>query len=90
VLTYLLKDSLGGNAKTIMIATVSPADSSYGDTLSTLRYASRARAIVNKPVVNEDSSVRLIRELRSEIDRLKAIITTQHLVSSVLFDPHFV
>jgi kinesin family protein 16B len=79
VLTYLLKDSLGGNAKTIMIATVSPADSSYGDTLSTLRYASRARAIVNKPVVNEDSSVRLIRELRSEIDRLKAIITTQHL-----------
>lgn len=79
VLTYLLKDSLGGNAKTIMIATVSPSDSSYGETLSTLRYASRAKAIINKPVVNEDASVKVIRELRSEINRLKAIITTQHL-----------
>jgi hypothetical protein len=84
VLTYLLKDSLGGNAKTIMIATVSPADSSYGETLSTLRYASRARAIINKPVVNEDSSVKVIRELKSEVERLKAIITTQHLSMEVV------
>ncbi|CAI8050074.1 Kinesin-like protein Klp98A [Geodia barretti] len=80
VLTYLLKDSLGGNAKTIMIATYS----SYGETLSTLRYASRARAIINKPVVNEDSSVKVIRELKSEVERLKAIITTQHLSMEVV------
>ena len=65
------------------IAAVSPADSSYGETLSTLRYASRAKAIINKPVVNEDASVKVIRELRSEIDRLKTIITTQHLVSPI-------
>jgi kinesin family protein 16B len=83
-LTYLLKDSLGGNAKTIMIATVSPSDSSYGETLSTLRYASRAKAIINKPVVNEDASVKVIRKLRSEIARLKAIITTQQLSVDVV------
>ncbi|KAK6304707.1 hypothetical protein J4Q44_G00252930 [Coregonus suidteri] len=74
VLTWLLKDSLGGNAKTIMIATVSPSSSSYNETLSTLRYASHARNIVNKPRVNEDASVRLIRELREEIDRLKSML----------------
>ena len=60
---------------------MSPAGSSYGETLSTLRYASRARSIINKPIVNEDSSVRVIKELKSEIERLKTIITTQHLVS---------
>ncbi|XP_024284390.2 stAR-related lipid transfer protein 9-like [Oncorhynchus tshawytscha] len=74
VLTWLLKDSLGGNAKTIMIATVSPSSSSYNETLSTLRYAAHARNIVNKPRVNEDASVRLIRELREEIDRLKSTL----------------
>uniref|UniRef100_A0A3B4WC49 Kinesin-like protein KIF16B n=1 Tax=Seriola lalandi dorsalis TaxID=1841481 RepID=A0A3B4WC49_SERLL len=71
VLTWLLKDSLGGNAKTIMIATVSPADVNYGETLSTLRYANRAKNIINKPTINEDANVRLIRELRAEIARLK-------------------
>ncbi|RXN10448.1 stAR-related lipid transfer 9-like protein [Labeo rohita] len=74
VLTWLLKDSLGGNSKTIMIATVSPSSSSYNETLSTLRYAAHARNIVNKPRVNEDASVRLIRELREEIDRLKSML----------------
>ncbi|XP_043968903.1 kinesin-like protein KIF16B isoform X2 [Gambusia affinis] len=74
VLTWLLKDSLGGNAKTIMIATISPADVNYGETLSTLRYANRAKNIINKPTVNEDSNVRLIRELRAEIARLKALL----------------
>ncbi|XP_077460610.1 kinesin-like protein KIF16B [Stigmatopora argus] len=74
VLTWLLKDSLGGNSKTIMIATVSPADVNYGETLSTLRYANRAKNIVNKPTVNEDANVRLIRELRAEIGRLKALL----------------
>ncbi|XP_018540354.1 kinesin-like protein KIF16B isoform X4 [Lates calcarifer] len=74
VLTWLLKDSLGGNSKTIMIATVSPADVNYGETLSTLRYANRAKNIINKPTINEDSNVRLIRELRAEIARLKALL----------------
>ncbi|XP_068436035.1 uncharacterized protein stard9 isoform X2 [Clinocottus analis] len=74
VLTWLLKDSLGGNSKTIMIATVSPSANSYNETLSTLRYAAHAKNIVNKPRVNEDASVRLIRELREEIDRLKSML----------------
>ncbi|XP_029371710.1 kinesin-like protein KIF16B isoform X3 [Echeneis naucrates] len=74
VLTWLLKDSLGGNAKTIMIATISPADVNYGETLSTLRYANRAKNIINKPTINEDANVRLIRELRAEIARLKALL----------------
>ncbi|KAK3563288.1 hypothetical protein QTP86_021155 [Hemibagrus guttatus] len=74
VLTWLLKDSLGGNSKTIMIATISPSCSGYSETLSTLRYAAHAKNIVNKPRVNEDASVRLIRELREEIDRLKSML----------------
>ncbi|XP_012936774.1 kinesin-like protein KIF16B [Aplysia californica] len=74
VLTWLLKDSLGGNAKTIMIATISPADVNYGETLSTLRYANRAKNIINRPTVNEDPNVRLIRELREEIARLKSLL----------------
>uniref|UniRef100_G3Q803 Kinesin-like protein KIF16B n=1 Tax=Gasterosteus aculeatus aculeatus TaxID=481459 RepID=G3Q803_GASAC len=74
VLTWLLKDSLGGNSKTIMIATVSPADVNYGETLSTLRYANRAKNIINKPTINEDGNVRLIRELRAEIVRLKLLV----------------
>ncbi|XP_053365592.1 stAR-related lipid transfer protein 9 [Clarias gariepinus] len=74
VLTWLLKDSLGGNSKTIMIAAISPSCSSYSETLSTLRYAAHAKNIVNKPRVNEDASVRLIRELREEIDRLKSML----------------
>ena len=52
-LTWLLKDSLGGNSKTIMIATVSPADDNYDESMSTLRYADRAKRIVNHAVVNE-------------------------------------
>ncbi|XP_030052209.1 LOW QUALITY PROTEIN: kinesin-like protein KIF16B [Microcaecilia unicolor] len=74
VLTWLLKDSLGGNSKTIMIATLSPADINYGETLSTLRYANRAKNIINKPTINEDANVKLIRELRAEIARLKALL----------------
>ncbi|XP_072664880.1 stAR-related lipid transfer protein 9 isoform X1 [Canis lupus baileyi] len=74
VLTWLLKDSLGGNSKTIMVATVSPAHTSYSETMSTLRYASNAKHIINKPRVNEDANVKLIRELREEIRRLKAML----------------
>lgn len=74
VLTWLLKDSLGGNSKTVMVATISPAACNYAETVSTLRYANRAKEIVNKPTVNEDPNVRLIRELKEEINRLKALL----------------
>ncbi|KAM5235430.1 stAR-related lipid transfer protein 9 [Ctenodactylus gundi] len=79
VLTWLLKDSLGGNSRTIMVATVSPAHTSYSETLSTLRYASNAKNIVNRPEVNEDANVKLIRELREEIGRLKALLLSCEL-----------
>ncbi|XP_053922668.1 stAR-related lipid transfer protein 9 isoform X2 [Cuculus canorus] len=82
VLTWLLKDSLGGNSKTIMIATISPASSSYNETMSTLRYASNAKNIINKPRVNEDANVKLIRELREEIDRLKTMLMSFELRNS--------
>ncbi|XP_029031111.1 uncharacterized protein kif16bb isoform X2 [Betta splendens] len=74
VLTWLLKDSLGGNSITTMIATVSPADVNYGETLSTLRYASRAKSIVNSPTVNEVGSVKVIRELQAEVARLQGLL----------------
>ncbi|XP_017143154.1 kinesin-like protein Klp98A isoform X2 [Drosophila miranda] len=85
ILTWLLKDSLGGNSKTIMIAALSPADCNYSETLSTLRYANRAKNIINKPTVNEDSNVKLIRELREEINKLKSMLTgdTQSLQPSL-------
>ncbi|XP_068802100.1 stAR-related lipid transfer protein 9 isoform X3 [Struthio camelus] len=82
ILTWLLKDSLGGNSKTIMIATISPASSSYNETMSTLRYASNAKNIINKPRVNEDANVKLIRELREEIDRLKTMLLSFELRNS--------
>ncbi|XP_045392048.1 kinesin-like protein KIF14 [Lemur catta] len=72
VLTWLLKESLGGNSKTAMIATISPAASNIEETLSTLRYASQARLIVNIAKVNEDMNAKLIRELKAEIEKLKA------------------
>ncbi|XP_069794035.1 kinesin-like protein KIF14 isoform X2 [Narcine bancroftii] len=72
VLTWLLKDSLGGNSKTAMIATISPSASNVEETLSTLRYAKQARQIINVAKVNEDSSAKLIRDLKLEIEKLKA------------------
>uniref|UniRef100_A0A8C4ZZC3 Kinesin family member 13A n=1 Tax=Gadus morhua TaxID=8049 RepID=A0A8C4ZZC3_GADMO len=75
VLTWLLKDNLGGNSKTAMIATVSPAADNYEETLSTLRYADRAKRIVNHAVVNEDPNARIIRELREEVEKLREQLT---------------
>ena len=71
VLTWLLKDSLGGNSKTAMIAAISPAD--YDETLSTLRYADQAKKIKNKAVVNEDPNAKLVRELKEELEMLRGI-----------------
>ena len=76
-LTRLLQDSLGGNTKTLMVACLSPADNNYDETLSTLRYANRAKNIRNKPRINEDPKDALLREYQEEIKRLKAILAQQ-------------
>ena len=70
-LTYLLKPFLGGNAKTTMIAALSPASINYDETLGTLRYAWQVKAIKNNAVINESPQDKLIRELREEIEKLK-------------------
>uniref|UniRef100_A0A1I7W2L8 Kinesin motor domain-containing protein n=1 Tax=Loa loa TaxID=7209 RepID=A0A1I7W2L8_LOALO len=75
VLTWLLKDSLGGNSRTVMIATISPAADNYEETLSTLRYADRATKIVNHAIINEDPNAKVIRELREEVETLRAQIS---------------
>ncbi|XP_060732777.1 kinesin-like protein KIF14 [Tachysurus vachellii] len=72
VLTWLLKESLGGNSKTAMIATLSPATSNVDESLSTLRYAQQARLIINVAKVNEDTNAKLIRELKAEVEKLRA------------------
>jgi hypothetical protein len=74
-LTRLLQDSLGGNTKTVMIAAISPANYNYDETLSTLRYASRAKNIKNKPKINEDPKDALLREYADEIQKLKEALS---------------
>ncbi|KAI9822083.1 MAG: kinesin-like protein Klp8 [Phylliscum demangeonii] len=76
VLTWLLKDSLGGNSMTSMIAAISPADINYEETLSTLRYADSAKRIKNHAVVNEDPNARMIRELQAELAQLRQKLTS--------------
>ncbi|XP_077265403.1 uncharacterized protein LOC143899201 isoform X1 [Temnothorax americanus] len=78
-LTWLLKDALGGNATTIMLATISPASGSYNETAHTLRFAQRAQSVVNRPVVNEDPVERIIRELRAEVARLKSLLSEKDI-----------
>lgn len=69
-LTRILQDSLGGNSRTTMLACVSPAEYNYEESLSTIRYASNARNIKNKPVVNRDPNSMLIESLRTQIQSL--------------------
>ncbi|KAG6819457.1 hypothetical protein H0H93_011627, partial [Arthromyces matolae] len=83
VLTWLLKDSLGGNSKTAMIAAIAPAD--YEETLSTLRYADQAKKIKNKAVVNEDPNAKLVRELKEELEMLRARVSASG--GEDVFDP---
>ncbi|KAL6422349.1 hypothetical protein ACFW04_010595 [Cataglyphis niger] len=73
VLTWLLKESLGGNSRTAMLGTVSPANIHVEETLATLRYACQARAIVNRIRINEDPHDRVIRELQAEVQRLRGM-----------------
>ena len=70
-LTKLLMDSLGGNSKTVMIANIGPADYNIEETLTTLRYADRAKNIKNAPKINEDPKEAMIRKYKEELDRLK-------------------
>ena len=70
----LLQDSLGGNTKTMMVACLSPADNNYDETLSTLRYANRAKNIKNKPKINEDPKDAMLREYQDEIQKLKSLL----------------
>lgn len=76
-LTRLLQDSLGGNAKTLMIANIGPASYNYDETINTLNYASRARCIKNRPRVNEDPKDALLRQLQKEIELLRAKLANQ-------------
>ncbi|XP_039861752.1 kinesin-like protein KIF17 isoform X3 [Simochromis diagramma] len=76
-LTRLLQDSLGGNTRTLMIACLSPADNNYEESLSTLRYANRAKSIQNRPRINEDPKDALLREYQEEIKKLRALLTGQ-------------
>jgi len=70
-LTRILQDSLGGNSRTTMIACVSPAESNYEETLSSIKYASRARNIKNKPIINRDANSMLIEALRNQVTSLQ-------------------
>ncbi|XP_041126303.1 kinesin-like protein KIF1A isoform X20 [Polyodon spathula] len=79
VLTWLLRENLGGNSRTAMVAALSPADINYDETLSTLRYADRAKQIRCNAVINEDPNNRLVRELKEEVSRLKDLLLSQGL-----------
>ncbi|XP_066565243.1 kinesin-like protein KIF1A isoform X8 [Amia ocellicauda] len=79
VLTWLLRENLGGNSRTAMVAALSPADINYDETLSTLRYADRAKQIRCNAVINEDPNNRLVRELKEEVSRLKDLLYSQGL-----------
>lgn len=76
-LTRLLQDSLGGNTRTLMVACLSPADNNYEESISTLRYANRAKSIQNRPRINEDPKDALLREYQEEIKKLRALISGQ-------------
>lgn len=73
-LTRLLQDSLGGNSKTLMFANVGPADYNYEETISTLRYAGRAKSIKNKAKINEDPKDALMKQYQKEIDDLRRML----------------
>uniref|UniRef100_A0A8C9X2F9 plus-end-directed kinesin ATPase n=1 Tax=Sander lucioperca TaxID=283035 RepID=A0A8C9X2F9_SANLU len=79
VLTWLLRENLGGNSRTAMVAALSPADINYDETLSTLRYADRAKQIRCNAVINEDPNNRLVRELKEEVARLRDLLFSQGL-----------
>lgn len=73
VLTFALRDSLGGNSKTTMLATISPAETYYNESMSTLRYVERAKTILSKAVVNDDlRNDPFVKHLQQELASYKA------------------
>jgi hypothetical protein len=82
VLTRLLKESLGGNAKTVMLANISPCCIHYEESLSTLKYVERAKSIINTARINTDSGLELVEALRREISELKAKLTLQYAATA--------
>uniref|UniRef100_A0A8C2WKF7 plus-end-directed kinesin ATPase n=1 Tax=Cyclopterus lumpus TaxID=8103 RepID=A0A8C2WKF7_CYCLU len=87
VLTWLLRENLGGNSRTAMVAALSPADINYDETLSTLRYADRAKSIKCNAVINEDPNNKLVRDLKDEVARLKELLRAQGLGDILDIDP---
>ncbi|XP_045552101.1 kinesin-like protein KIF1B isoform X8 [Salmo salar] len=87
VLTWLLRENLGGNSRTAMVAALSPADINYDETLSTLRYADRAKQIKCNAVINEDPNNKLVRELKDEVTRLKDLLRAQGLGDILDIEP---
>ncbi|XP_073969867.1 kinesin-like protein 64D [Rhodnius prolixus] len=83
-LTRILQDSLGGNAKTVMCATIGPASYNYDETISTLRYASRAKSICNRARVNENPKDALLRHFQTQIEELKKQLLRQQEESLVI------
>ncbi|KAI7811668.1 kinesin-like protein KIF15-A isoform X2 [Triplophysa rosa] len=90
-LTFLLRDSLGGNAKTYIIANVHPGSRCFGETLSTLQFAQRAKLIKNKAMVNEDTQGN-VRQLQAEVRKLKEqlanALSQTHITEITLADQH--
>ncbi|XP_072569451.1 kinesin-like protein KIF1B isoform X11 [Paramormyrops kingsleyae] len=87
VLTWLLRENLGGNSRTAMVAALSPADINYDETLSTLRYADRAKQIKCNAVINEDPNAKLVRELKDEVTRLRDLLRAQGLGDILDIEP---
>ena len=87
-LTFILRDSLGGNSKTAIIANISPAYSNLNETFSTLKFAQRAKLIQNKAVINEDSSGTLVL-LKNEVQKLKRDLNEQIRLNALLKESNF-
>ena len=81
-ITRLLKDSLGGNSRTLMITCVSPSSDSFEETLNSLKYAKRARDIRNRPIVNKDVVELEMQRMESEILQLREQLKTREHSSS--------
>eukprot|EP00057_Strongylocentrotus_purpuratus_P017111 XP_011671585.1 PREDICTED: kinesin-like protein KIF27 [Strongylocentrotus purpuratus] len=81
-ITRLLKDSLGGNAKTCMITCISPSAVNFDETLNSLKYANRARNIKNKPIVNKDKQATRIAEMQTEIQALRDELQRHRLTTA--------
>ena len=79
---HFVIDSLGGNSRTIMVANIGPASYNYEETVTTLRYASRAKKIRNKPQINEDPKDALLRSFQEEIGRLRTSLENKRMRSS--------